>query len=172
MGGMIAQQYALDYDRADSLALLCTSFGGEEAVPIPPETQQTMFTVPEEYDEREAIRHKMAPALSEDYPENNPEQISNIVDWRLASDASDQARLWQAEAVEDFDVSNSCADIDVPALVMHGTADKVVPFENGEMLAERLPQSRFVPVEGGPHLFFIEQADLVTDHIREFLDDD
>jgi Predicted hydrolases or acyltransferases (alpha/beta hydrolase superfamily) len=29
MGGMIAQQYALEYDRAVSLALLCTTHGGE-----------------------------------------------------------------------------------------------------------------------------------------------
>ena len=35
MGGMIAQQYALDYDRVRSLSLLCTTHGGPEAVPIP-----------------------------------------------------------------------------------------------------------------------------------------
>jgi len=171
MGGMITLQYAIDYDRVESLALLCTSFGGEEAVPIPEETQVTMFTVPDEYDEREAIRHKMSPALSDGYLEDNPEQISRIVDWRLASDASDQARLWQGEAVQHFDVSNQCATIDVPALVMHGTADKVVPVENGRMLADRLPQSRLVTVDGGPHLFFIENADTVTESLMEFLDD-
>jgi pimeloyl-ACP methyl ester carboxylesterase len=171
MGGMIALQYALEYDRAHSLGLLCTSFGGEEAVPIPEETQVTMFTVPEEYDERQAIRHKMGPALSEGYPEDNPEKIERIVDWRLDSDASEQARLWQAEAVEEFDISDRCEEIDVPATVLHGTEDRVVPFENGRMLTDRLPQAELTAIDGGPHLFFIEQADLVTDRLLEFFDD-
>ena len=171
MGGMIAMQYALEYDRAESLSLFCTSFGGEEAVPIPEETRVKMFTVPGEYDERQAIRHKMGPALSEEYPEAHPEQISRIVDWRLESDASEQARQWQAAAVEAFDVSDRCDEIDLPALVVHGTDDRVVPYENGEMLAERLPRSRLVPIEGGPHLFFIEQTELVNDRLLEFLED-
>src|SRR6056297_3667710 len=45
MGGMVAQQYALDFEKAESLTLLCTSPGGEVAEPTPPETQQRMFEV-------------------------------------------------------------------------------------------------------------------------------
>ncbi|MDZ7745917.1 MAG: alpha/beta hydrolase [Halobacteriales archaeon] len=35
MGGMVALQYAVEYDRAASLTLMCTSPGGEDAVPTP-----------------------------------------------------------------------------------------------------------------------------------------
>jgi pimeloyl-ACP methyl ester carboxylesterase len=171
MGGMIALQYALEYDRVESLCILCSSFGGDETVPIPEETQVKMFTVPDEYDERQAIRHKMSPALSEGYAEENPQQIDRIVEWRLQTDASDRARLWQAQAVDAFDVSDRCDEIEVPTLVLHGTADRVVPFENGEMLSDRLPNAKLIPIDGGPHLFFIEQADPVTEHLMEFLDD-
>jgi non-heme chloroperoxidase len=44
------------------------------------------------------------------------------------------------------------AKIDVPVLVMHGTADRILPFES---TAARLPaliaDCTLVPVEGGPH---------------------
>jgi pimeloyl-ACP methyl ester carboxylesterase len=53
MGGMIAQQYALEYDRAASLSLLCTTHGGPAAEPIPDETKERMFSVPDDADERD-----------------------------------------------------------------------------------------------------------------------
>ena len=171
MGGMIAMQYALEYDRVASLTLLCTTPGGPESVPVPEETAQQMFDVPDELDEREAIRQKMAPAMSDGFRSTNDSLIEQIVDWRLETDAPEKARVWQAAAVESFDVSDRLDDIDVPTLVVHGTADRVVPFENGELLAEGIPNVEFVAVDGGSHLFFIEDPETVTRHLEEFLDD-
>lgn len=171
MGGMIAQQYALDYDRAASLGLLCTSHGGEDAHDVPPETQARMFDVPDDADEREAIRYKMAPAMTDEFREANDDLISDIVDWRLDSDASDDAREAQAAGVMAFDASDRLDDIEIPALVAHGTADEVLPVENADLLHEKLPNSRLAIFEGGPHLFFLERADEVNDRLVEFLDD-
>jgi 3-oxoadipate enol-lactonase len=170
MGGMIAQQYALDYDRATSLALFCTSFGGEDAVPTPPETQARMFEVPDDLDERETIRYKMAPALTDEWAASNPDLLEQIVDWRLDSDADEAARNAQATAVATFDVGDRLSDLTLPTLVVHGTADRVLPVENGERLAARLPNATFERVDGGSHLVFVEQADYVTDRLREFVD--
>ncbi|WP_433632437.1 alpha/beta fold hydrolase [Halomicrococcus sp. NG-SE-24] len=171
MGGMIAQRYAIDYDRADSLGLLCTSPRGDDAVPTPPETRERMFDAPEEYDERETIRHKMAPAMTDEFAERNDDLIADIVDWRLASDADEDAREAQAAGVAAFDAGDRLGDIEVPALVAHGTADRVLPFENAELLDERLPRSELEPFEEGSHLFFIEQADAVNERLLAFLDD-
>jgi 3-oxoadipate enol-lactonase len=170
MGGMIAQRFALDHGRADSLALLCTSHGGENAVPVPPETQAYMFDVPEDADEREEIRYKMTPAVSEGFAEEHPGLLEDIVDWRLASDASEAGRNAQAAAVQAFDSSEELDELSLPTLILHGTADEVLPVENAHALQERLPHADLELFEGGPHLFFVEQADAVTDRLREFLD--
>lgn len=170
MGGMIAQRFALDHGRADSLSLLCTSHGGEGAVPVPPETQAYMFDVPDDADEREEIRYKMTPAISEGFAEEHPELIENIVDWRLASDASEAGRNAQAAAVQAFDSSEELHELSLPTLILHGTGDEVLPVENAHALAEALPHADLELFEGGPHLFFVEQADAVTDRLREFLD--
>lgn len=170
LGGMIAQAYVLEYGRARSLTLCCTSPGGPDAVPTPEETAERIFDVPEDLDEREAIRYKMAPALSEDFAAAEPEFVERIVDWRLESDAPERARAWQAAAVEAFDVADRLDEVGVPALVCHGTADRVVPVENGELLADLLPDAEFVPIEGGSHLFFLEEPEPVNERLRRFLD--
>ncbi|WP_257299445.1 alpha/beta fold hydrolase [Haloarchaeobius sp. FL176] len=166
MGGMTAQQYARDYDRAISLTLLCTSHGGADAVETPPETQEYMFDVPEEYDEREAVRYKMTPAMTESFAAENEALVDQIVDWRLDSDAPEAARNAQAGAVAAFDSTPWLDELTLPALVLHGTDDRVLPVENGERLAAALPNAELELYEGGSHLFFIESADEVTANIR------
>ncbi|WP_435359792.1 alpha/beta fold hydrolase [Haloarchaeobius sp. DFWS5] len=170
MGGMTAQQYAHEYDRAESLTLLCTSHGGEDAVPTPESTQQRMFSVPEDYDEREALHYKMQPAMSDDFWEDNRDLVEEIVDWRLSSDAPDHARLAQAGAVAAFDSTPWLADLDVPTVIMHGTADRVLPVENGKRLHEKLPGSDLDLYDHGSHLFFVEEADTVTEAIRDHVE--
>lgn len=171
LGGMVAQQYALDYDRARSLSLLSTTHGGEEAEPIPEETLEVIYDVPEGADERETVRHWMGPALTDSFVEENPETIEQIVDWRLEQDAGEVPREAQGAAGANFDASDRIGGIDVPTLVVHGTDDAVVPVENGRLLAEKIPDVRLELVDGGPHLVVVENADEVNEYLREFLAD-
>jgi len=171
MGGMVAQRYALDHDRAASLTLLCASPGGPDAAPTPEATLERMFSVPDDADEREAIRHRMAPAVGEGFIEANEALVERIVGWRLESDAPPRARRAQAAAVEAFDAGGDLDRIDVPTLVAHGTADRVLPVENGELLAAGIDGAESAFYEGGSHLFFFEDADRVNDRILAFLAD-
>ncbi|MFB6140996.1 MAG: alpha/beta fold hydrolase [Halosimplex sp.] len=172
LGGMIAQRYVLGHDRVDRLALLCTSPGGDEAVPIPEETRAQMLDVPDDYDAAETIRYKMRPAFTDEFRGANPDVVDRIVDWRLETDPSDRAYEWQAAAAADFDASDRLSEIDRPTLVLHGSDDRVLPVENGRLLAEGIPDAEFVEIEGAPHLFFVERAERVNDLLRGFLTDD
>ena len=171
MGGMIAQRYALDYDRAATLSLLCTSPGGEDAVEASPEVHARMVAEPEGYDEREVIRHRMAPAMTDEFREANDDLIERIVDWRIEGDASEAGREAQLAAVGAFDVSDRLGEIRAPTLVTHGTADRILPVENAELLAEGLPSARVELFDDGSHLFFIERSDAVNGTLLEFVDD-
>ncbi len=171
MGGMIAQQYVHDYDRARSLVLMCTTHGGEDAVPTPEETLTRMFEVPPEYDRAESIEYKMEPAFTDEFWTDEPAVIDDIVAARLESDASDRAREWQAAGVEAFDGSDYLDGFDLPTLVLHGERDRVLPVDNGRQLAERIQDAsaRFFD-EGGSHLFFIERAPAVNDRLVTFFE--
>ncbi len=62
--------------------------------------------------------------------------------------------------------------IDVPTLVVHGTADRILPFD---ATAKRLPglikNVRLVTVEGGPHNIAWTHPDEVNKALLEFLAD-
>jgi len=170
MGGMIAQRYAVEYTRAKSLTLCCTSHGGPDAAPVPEETQEHMFETPGGATERGIIRHRMRPAFTERFTNRNPHLMDQLIEWRLEQDADDPAREAQGAAVQGFDVSDRLGRVRVPTLILHGTDDQVVPVENARLLEEKLPTSRLELIEGGSHLFFIEDDDLVSEHLLEFLD--
>ena len=169
LGGMIAQQYALDYDRAVSLSLFCTTHGGDKAVPIPDDTLEQMFDVPDDADPRETIRHRMGPAISDEFERNNPDVMDQIIDWRLEQDAGEVARESQGAAGVNFDVSDRIQDIDIPTLILHGTEDRVLPVKNGDLLADKISHSRYEQIDSGSHFFMIEHSEEVNGYLREFL---
>jgi pimeloyl-ACP methyl ester carboxylesterase len=170
LGGMVAQRYALEYTRAKTLTLLCTTHGGVDAVPIPDETQQHMFDEPKGASRRELLRHRMRPAFNEGFTNRNPNLMDRIIEWRLEQDASDPAREAQGAAGVAFDVGDRLDRIRVPTLVVHGTNDRVVPVANGKLLDEKIPDTRLELVEGGSHCFFIEDAERVNQVLLSFLD--
>jgi fermentation-respiration switch protein FrsA (DUF1100 family) len=50
-----------------------------------------------------------------------------------------------------FDNMAKAASVKIPAVVIHGTADEVVPFVMGKAIADRLPKGRLVALHGVGH---------------------
>jgi pimeloyl-[acyl-carrier protein] methyl ester esterase len=68
-----------------------------------------------------------------------------------------------------FNVKGNLGAIHCPTLVIHGTADQVIPVSNGRALAAKIPGARLVLVDGAGHAVTIEQAGLVNREIERFL---
>lgn len=60
-------------------------------------------------------------------------------------------------------------DIRTPTLVIHGTADLVVPYAQGVRSAQLIPDAEFLSVPGGTHLSFISHYELIYPKLMEFL---
>lgn len=59
--------------------------------------------------------------------------------------------------------------IDIPVLVLHGTADRILPIEAcGPRSVELLPNAEFVPVEGAGHGLCWTHAEEVTSQLLRF----
>lgn len=56
-------------------------------------------------------------------------------------------------------------DIDVPALVIHGTEDPIIPYEHGVALACAIPEAVLLPLEGTGHELHNEDWDTIIDAI-------
>ena len=71
--------------------------------------------------------------------------------WNVAAGASPKGTL-DCVSAWTTDFRNDLRRVDVPALVVHGNADRILPLAaTGVPLHERLRGSRLVVVEGGPH---------------------
>jgi peroxiredoxin len=58
----------------------------------------------------------------------------------------------------------------VPALIVHGTHDRILPIDaTGREFAKRLPNARYVEIDGAPHGLLWTHADEVSDLLVEFL---
>src|SRR3954462_2807754 len=70
--------------------------------------------------------------------------------WNAGAEASPEA-TWACPAgwLEDF--SQDIQRLEVPTLVLHGTADRILPIDGqGRRLHAALPHARYVEIEGGP----------------------
>ena len=59
--------------------------------------------------------------------------------------------------------------IRVPTLVIHGTADEVVPYAQGVRSASRIPGAKFLPVLEGTHYCVLTHLELTRPAIMEFM---
>jgi non-heme chloroperoxidase len=89
--------------------------------------------------------------------------------WNVASIASATASLacvpaWHEDFRKDLD------KIDVPTLVIHGRADRIVPFASaGERTAKLVKGAELVVIEDGPHNIAWTHADEVNSALTQFL---
>ncbi|HYG97533.1 MAG TPA: alpha/beta hydrolase [Terriglobales bacterium] len=89
--------------------------------------------------------------------------------WNVAMGASAVAsvacvRTW----TEDF--RNDVSKISVPTLVIHGEADRIVPFSaSGQVTARMIPGARLVTMKDGPHAINWTHADIVNRNLVDFL---
>jgi pimeloyl-ACP methyl ester carboxylesterase len=60
--------------------------------------------------------------------------------------------------------------IKLPALIVWGDDDKIMPSAYAALWHERLPEARLVMVPECGHLPHVEHAELVARHVHEFLE--
>ena len=60
--------------------------------------------------------------------------------------------------------------IDIPTLILHGTADRILPIDGqGRRLHAALPDAHYVEIEGGPHVMCVTHAKEVNRELLAFL---
>jgi pimeloyl-ACP methyl ester carboxylesterase len=89
--------------------------------------------------------------------------------WNAGAEAGGYA-TWACPPgwLEDF--SSDIKSIDVPTLIVHGTADRILPIDGqGRRLHAALPSARYVEIEGGPHVLGVTHAAELNRELLGFL---
>jgi len=91
-------------------------------------------------------------------------------DFARAYAASQKATVDCVTAFSETDFRDDLAQIHVPALIIHGDADKVVPIEaSAERTAAALPNAQYIVYEGGSHGLVVSEKDRVIEDLLSFI---
>jgi pimeloyl-ACP methyl ester carboxylesterase len=152
MGGMIAQELALNYpQKVEKLVLCSTTCGGPKAIVASQEVLDVLTADVSGLSAEEVAKIIVPFCLTEDFMANNPDLIEVVTRQILKAPISKEAYRRQLNAIMQFDTYDRLSQIQVPTLVLRGKRDILVPPENGSILAN------------------VEDMEEVTNAITEFL---
>ena len=166
MGGMIAQEFALQYtQRVRSLILGCTAAGGPTAVRAEPEATQLLMG-----------RIKMSPDQAAEaavpfiYDSATPrERIDEDLEIRRPWFPRAEGYAAQLQGIIAWEAYSRLSGIAAPTLVIHGESDRLVPPGNGKLIADRIPGAKLLMIPHASHLFPTDQTETAHGAILEFL---
>jgi len=89
--------------------------------------------------------------------------------WDAGADASPWA-TWACPPGWLADFSDDITKIDIPTLILHGTADRILSINGqGRRLHAALPAARYAEIDGGPHVMGVTHAAEVNRELLVFL---
>ena len=170
MGGYVALTLALARpELVRSLLLFATGGEGPRRIPRPQHVAEA-FTSALGLPYEEFARRTMPFTFSAGWADSNPERFEQIIAARLERPTPFETIEAHAAACYGFYAEGCDAErIAVPALVVHGDEDLIVPVENGRMLAARLPDVRYVELRSRGHNLMLEDPDTFVRLVLEFL---
>jgi 3-oxoadipate enol-lactonase len=164
MGGMIAQELALAKpERIRTLTLGCTYCGGPgNTLPAQPELGAAVMSG----DRDRALRAAWEANISASFAQNAEAYAAfrAIGEERAVAVA---VMMEQLSAITRHDTSTRLQTLAMPTLVIHGTEDRIIPVENGRVVAGLIPGARLEILEGIGHLFFWELPESSAEFVRE-----
>lgn len=164
MGGMVAQELALaNPERIRTLTLGCTYCGGPgNTLPAQPELGAAVMS-----GDRER-------ALRATWEANVSARFAQDADAYAAFRTIGQERpvavavmMEQLSAITRHDTSTRLGALEMPTLVIHGTEDRIIPVENGRIVAGLIPGSHLEILQDIGHLFFWELPERSAELVRE-----
>jgi pimeloyl-ACP methyl ester carboxylesterase len=169
LGGMIAQEYALRYpERVQTLVLGGTTPGGPRAVRAGAEVV-TFFATVGSLTPQTAIEHGLTLLYSDAFiVANRAGLVARALELAPLM-APAHALQRQLMAAMMFNAYDRLGRIEVPSLVLSGTADKIVPHANSALLHEGISGSRLVAFQDAGHGFLVECADAANEAVLDFL---
>ncbi|MFW9882281.1 MAG: alpha/beta fold hydrolase [Candidatus Thorarchaeota archaeon] len=169
MGGMIAQEIAINYpERVEKLVLCCTHCGGSKQILPSNEILQRMAD-PRERTPEEYVDEIVPLIFTEDFIKDNPKFVDSYRQKMLMTPIPFDSYQRQVRAIMSYSSAMKLKKIMAPTIIFHGTEDVVVPPGNAEILAKRIPNAKVVMLDDAGHILFQPNPERVVNTTIEFL---
>jgi pimeloyl-ACP methyl ester carboxylesterase len=163
LGGVVAQQFALDYPYATASALLAGTFCGI------PEEMRGLVAESLRFIEGNSMAVVAATRITAAFSDKvNPILRDYVID-RIASNDK-EAYVRAARAVMAFSSVERLGELHLPTLVVVGEHDRVTPPVLSETLAGRIAGARLLRIADAGHICAMEQPAAFNRAMLEFLD--
>lgn len=166
MGGVIVQEVAfLQPDRLVSLIVGCSGALTADK-PRAPAFMRLLYYLPP------SLLQLLTPSRGGDKGYGaaaTPQAIAADLAVLAKDKFTTKGVIAQAAAMADYRVTlEAVAGLTMPALVLHGDEDSLVPIKWGEELAQILPQGRFVRIPGAGHNYMVAAPDMANRAVLDF----
>ncbi|HDD57532.1 MAG TPA: alpha/beta hydrolase [Thermoplasmatales archaeon] len=181
MGGMIAQEMAINYPEKVDKLILCST-----TAKLSKETRQQILQglhniVDGKVDNilsinphrilfERAFNYIMQLTFSKEFLEMNKQFIENMLRNYSTKLSYTETLLKQIRGVTKHDTSRKIGKIKAETLVMTGTCDKLIPSKDSEILYNGISNSTLVKIVCGTHGMHHEKANEFNEEIFKFLD--
>jgi len=167
MGGMIAQELAIDYpQRVMKLVLACTYACQDEANGDTLEQAKFLQLTPEK---------KVGAMVGLAFNKPLYRFIFSLlarVQTRFMGASGKVGIAGQSEACRTHNTLERLSLIKAPTLVIVGTGDRIIKPVSSEVIAGRIPNAKLVKVECGSHYFSLEMKNTFNREVLSFLKSD
>lgn len=173
MGGAITQTFGVNYpDSVLSLVICGASAGRENSVSSDPKIQMDLALIANPtpvMTERDVTVKLLYLLYSKEYVEENLEEL--VLDETYSDYPTPSFALMnQSHAISTLNAYPYLPELKVPVLVITGNEDVLVPPENSEIIASRIPGSELVMIPGCGHGFLKQKTEESVGHILRFLE--
>jgi 3-oxoadipate enol-lactonase len=158
MGGMVAQELVLHHpEKVRTLALGCTSAGGDAMTPPLGEDLMGLYEAQMSGDELRAQRYGFEFYMSPTHCES-PQNFEDFVALGQIFPTPFEVLVTQLQAVDGYTTIDRLPSITVPTVVLHGTLDRVMPYPNADPILNVIPHATHEIFDGGGHLLHLEDG--------------
>jgi poly(3-hydroxyalkanoate) depolymerase len=162
-GGALAQQFAFQYRGRVNKLVLCATSSGMTMIPGRPASLSRMVDT-RRYTDPEFMRENFATLYGDMADDSAGTHIENLMP------PDPKGYIYQLLAFAGWSSLPFIRFLKMPALIVMGDKDTIVPLVNGQILAWALPDSRLHVVEDAGHLFIVTRAPETASVINAFLE--
>jgi non-heme chloroperoxidase len=163
MGGMVAQQFALDFPELTKALVIISSDAGFSTNPGLPEFSEEVYKLTDPID-RKFMDDFQRATLNKPI---NPSYLDTLVSESMKLPATVLKKVWKGMA--DVDNTPRLNMIKQPVLILWGNKDAFVFKADQDNLLKHLPQAKFIEYDGTGHALHWEEPRRFASDLVEFL---
>ena len=170
MGGMIAQELALDYpEKVRKLVLMCTTSGGREQTLADPEIYSILNAPRQGISDEYIARIGLNLLFPIEFINENPDLMDQLVHDMCIAPTPPEPFQAQVQAVSRWSVYDRISELKNPTLIFSGEKDILIPPGNSRILHDLIPGSRLIEVSGAGHGLPSMCPEKISSEIIDFL---